>query len=54
MKRQKKPKAVKFDDALRDLYRAIDRLKRETGGEFRMVITWEPSKEPAANGKAAP
>ena len=41
-KRRLKKRRVRFDDALRDICTAVDKMSRETGGSFKFVITWEP------------
>jgi hypothetical protein len=40
MRRQRRKD--RLDDALAAMCRAMDKLKRDTGGDFRFTLTWQP------------
>lgn len=43
LERVRKNRRQRFDLALADLCAALSKLERETGGQFRFTLTWEPS-----------
>jgi len=40
--RKQKKRAVRFDLAVADLCASIRKIERETGGQFKFTLSWEP------------
>lgn len=53
-KRSRKTRRTRFEQALCDLLAAVSRLERQTGGQFKFHLSWEPPVNKPAPEKDRP